>query len=90
MARAAAIQCRCFLFAQAAGAGHFDEHGYPAGKGWDQVALSTAAEDHAFALEISGDALKPAYRDGDVVVVSPGTPVRRGDRVVVRPLAARS
>src|SRR5436190_8591804 len=28
--------------AQAAGAGHFDEHGYPAGKGWDQVASSTA------------------------------------------------
>src|SRR5207249_6485132 len=70
--------------AQAAGAGHFDEHGYPAGKGWDQVASSTAAEDHAFALEISGDALKPAYRDGDIIVVSPGTPVRRGDRVVLK------
>ena len=69
--------------AQAAGAGHFDERGYPAGKGWDQVALSTA-EEHAFALEISGDALKPAYRDGDIIVVSPGTPVRRGDRVVVK------
>jgi phage repressor protein C with HTH and peptisase S24 domain len=71
-------------FAQAAGAGHFDERGHPAGKGWDQVALSIATEDHAFALEISGDALKPAYRDGDIIVVSPGTPVRRGDRVVVK------
>ena len=70
--------------AQAAGAGHFDEHGHPAGKRWDQVALSTAAEEHAFALKISGDALKPAYRDGDVIVMSPGTPVRRGDRVVVK------
>jgi len=70
--------------AQAAGTGHFDERGYPAGKGWDQVALSTATEDHAFALEISGDALKPAYRDGDIIVASPGTPVRRGDRVVVK------
>src|SRR6266576_3627796 len=38
--------------AQVADAGHFDEHGYPAGKGWDQVASSTASEDHAFALEI--------------------------------------
>jgi phage repressor protein C with HTH and peptisase S24 domain len=70
--------------AQTAGAGHFDEHGYPAGKGWGQVALSTATEEHAFALEISGDALKPAYRDGDIIVVSPHTPVRRGDRVVVK------
>jgi phage repressor protein C with HTH and peptisase S24 domain len=35
-------------------------------------------------LEISGDQLRPAYRDGDVIVVSPGTPIRRGDRVVVK------
>jgi phage repressor protein C with HTH and peptisase S24 domain len=28
--------------------------------------------------------LRPAYRDGDVIVVSPGTPIRRGDRVVVK------
>ncbi|HEY3032865.1 MAG TPA: S24 family peptidase, partial [Bradyrhizobium sp.] len=39
---------------------------------------------HAYALEISGDQMKPAYRDGDVIVVSPGTPIRRGDRVVVK------
>jgi phage repressor protein C with HTH and peptisase S24 domain len=28
--------------------------------------------------------MKPAYRDGDVIVVSPATPIRRGDRVVVK------
>jgi phage repressor protein C with HTH and peptisase S24 domain len=70
--------------AQADGDGHFDGHGHPAGKGWDEVALSAAIEAHAFALEISGDAMRPAYRDGDVIVVSPRTPVRRGDRVVVK------
>src|SRR5438552_16917711 len=32
---------------QAGNAGHFAEHGYPAGKGWDEVALSSAVEDHA-------------------------------------------
>jgi phage repressor protein C with HTH and peptisase S24 domain len=26
----------------------------------------------------------PAYRDGDVIIVSPGAPIRRGDRVVVK------
>jgi phage repressor protein C with HTH and peptisase S24 domain len=26
----------------------------------------------------------PAYRDGDVIIVSPAAPIRRGDRVVVR------
>jgi phage repressor protein C with HTH and peptisase S24 domain len=70
--------------AQAAHPGHFDAHGLPAGRGWDAVALPPAPEDHVFALEVSGDALRPAYRDGDVIVVAPRTPIRRGDRVVVR------
>jgi phage repressor protein C with HTH and peptisase S24 domain len=26
----------------------------------------------------------PLYRDGDIIIVSPGAPVRRGDRVVVK------
>jgi len=71
-------------FAQAAAGGYFDESGFPSGKGWDEVALPSADDEHAFALEISGDQMKPAYRDGDVIVVSPGTPIRRGDRVVVK------
>jgi phage repressor protein C with HTH and peptisase S24 domain len=71
-------------FAQAAAGGYFDETGFPSGKGWDEVALPSADDEHAFALEISGDQMKPAYRDGDVIVVSPGTPIRRGDRVVVK------
>jgi phage repressor protein C with HTH and peptisase S24 domain len=71
-------------FAQAAASGHFDDGGFPAGKGWDQVALPSINDEHAYALEISGDQMRPAYRDGDVIVVSPGTPIRRGDRVVVK------
>ena len=71
-------------FAQAGAGGHFDDSGFPAGKGWDEVALPSASDEHAYALEISGDSMKPTYRDGDVIVVSPGTPIRRGDRVVVK------
>jgi phage repressor protein C with HTH and peptisase S24 domain len=71
-------------FAQAAAAGHFDDSGLPAGKGWGEAALPAAGDEHAYALEISGDAMKPIYRDGDVILVSPGTPIRRGDRVVVK------
>src|SRR3954471_11895597 len=70
--------------AQAGGSGFFDDSGFPAGKGWDEVALPSASDEHAYGLEISGDAMKPAYRDGDIIVVSPGTPIRRGDRVVVK------
>jgi len=70
--------------AQAGSDGHFDEGGFPAGRGWDEVALPQASDEHAYALEISGDSMKPAYRDGDIIVVSPGTPIRRGDRVVLK------
>ena len=71
-------------FAQAGASSHFDEGGFPAGKGWDELALPSVDDEHAFALEISGDQMRPAYRDGDVIVVSPATPIRRGDRVVVK------
>ena len=70
--------------AQAGSGSHFDDNGFPAGKGWDEMALPTAGDEHAYALEISGDSMKPAYRDGDLIVVSLGTPIRRGDRVVVK------
>ena len=72
------------VLAQAGSGGHFDESGFPAGKGWDEVTLPQASDEHAYALEISGDSMKPAYRDGDIIVVSPGTPIRRGDRVVLK------
>jgi phage repressor protein C with HTH and peptisase S24 domain len=64
--------------------GNFDENGHPTGKAWDEAALPAVDDEHAFALEISGEALAPAYRDGDVVLVSPGTTIRRGDRIVVK------
>src|SRR5216684_2729021 len=71
-------------FAQAGAGGYFDDGGFPTGKGWDEVALPSVNDEHAYALEIAGDSMKPAYRDGDVIVVSPGSPIRRGDRVVVK------
>jgi phage repressor protein C with HTH and peptisase S24 domain len=71
-------------FALAGASGYFNDSGFPSGKGWDEVALPSATDEHAYALEISGDQMRPAYRDGDIIVVSPGTPIRRGDRVVVK------
>ena len=70
--------------AQAGSGGYFDDSGFPAGKGWDEVALPAAGDEHAYALEISGDSMKPAYRDGDIIVVSPSAQIRKGDRVVVK------
>jgi phage repressor protein C with HTH and peptisase S24 domain len=71
-------------FAQAGGSGAFDDGGFPAGKGWDAMTLPCVDDEHAYALEISGDQMNPTYRDGDVIVISPATPIRRGHRVVVK------
>jgi phage repressor protein C with HTH and peptisase S24 domain len=71
-------------FAQAGAGGYFDDGGFPAGEGWDEFAFPALNDEHAYALEISGQSMEPAYRDGDVIVVSPSAPIRRGDRVVVR------
>ncbi len=71
-------------FAQAGAGGYFDDAGFPVGKGWDEISFPQVEDPHAYALEISGDSMEPAYRDGTIIVVSPAAPVRRGDRVVVR------
>jgi phage repressor protein C with HTH and peptisase S24 domain len=70
--------------AQAGGEGYFDDGGFPVGGGWDEVGLPEIADPNAYALEISGDSMEPVFRDGDLVIVSPSAPIRRGDRVVVR------
>ncbi|MDA9432748.1 DNA-binding protein [Bradyrhizobium sp. CCBAU 51627] len=71
-------------FAQAGASGAFDEQGLPSGKGWSEIAPPVAEDNSTFALAISGDALLPAYRDGDVILVSHGAPIRKGDRVVAK------
>ncbi len=71
-------------FAQAGAGGFFDDGGYPAGIGWDEVAFPNTQADAVYALEVAGDSMLPLYRDGDVIIVSPSATVRRGDRVVVK------
>ncbi len=70
--------------AQAGAEGFFDDAGFPAGTGWDEVLFPEVGDPHAYALEISGDSMEPLYRDGDRIIVSPAASIRRGDRVVVR------
>jgi phage repressor protein C with HTH and peptisase S24 domain len=70
--------------AQAGTGGFFDSAGFPAGQGWDEIALPTPSDSGIYALEVQGDSMEPLYREGDRIVVSPTEQVRRGDRVVVR------
>jgi phage repressor protein C with HTH and peptisase S24 domain len=70
--------------AQAGNAGFFDDSGFPAGSGWEDIAFPDNPDPNCYALEIAGESMAPVYRDGDRILVSPAANVRRGDRVVVK------
>jgi len=71
-------------YAQAGSEGYFDDAGFPTGSGWDELMFPSLGDPYAFALEITGDSMEPIYRDGDIIIVSPESSLRRGDRVVVK------
>ena len=73
-------------FAQAGAHGYFNEQGYPAGDSWDEVEFPEfqARDEETYALKITGDSMEPLYREGDVLVVSPKSSLRKGDRIVVK------
>jgi phage repressor protein C with HTH and peptisase S24 domain len=64
----------------------FTDDGLPTGgDGWEEIDFpDLGTSEQVFALEVTGDALAPLYRDGDVLILSPTAPIRKGDRVVVR------
>ncbi|MBX3583630.1 MAG: helix-turn-helix transcriptional regulator [Rhizobiaceae bacterium] len=71
-------------FAQAGAGGFFDDAGFPSGHGWDLIELPAAAGEGSYALQVQGDSMLPLYRHGDMLVVQPSAPLRKGDRVVVK------
>ncbi len=71
-------------FAQAGAGGFFDDAGFPAGRGWDEIEFPGNARDNVFALEVTGDSMMPLYRNGDRLIVERDAACRKGDRVVVK------
>lgn len=71
---------------QAGGGGFFDDGGFPVGGGWEQIHFPRVDDENAYALEVTGESMAPLYRDGDVLIVSPNSAPRKGDRVVLRTL----
>ncbi|MEX2318776.1 MAG: helix-turn-helix transcriptional regulator, partial [Bauldia sp.] len=57
-------------FAQAGAGGFFDDGGFPAGQGWDQIPFPGGAAENVFALEVTGDSMLPLYRNGDTIIVA--------------------
>jgi phage repressor protein C with HTH and peptisase S24 domain len=69
---------------QAGAGGFFDDGGFPVGQGWDQIRFPRVDDENAYALEVTGESMEPLYRDGDILIVSPNSAPRKGDRVVLR------
>jgi phage repressor protein C with HTH and peptisase S24 domain len=60
---------------QAGAGGFFDDGGFPVGQGWDQIRFPRVDDENAYALEVTGESMKPLYRDDEAL--------RKGDRVVL-------
>lgn len=74
-------------FVQAGAKGFFDEEGYPKGDNWDEVhfpEFNATNDDGVYALKVNGDSMEPLYRTGDILVVSPKSKTRIGDRVIIK------
>jgi phage repressor protein C with HTH and peptisase S24 domain len=76
---------RCVALDQAHRPALFDEAGFPVGSDWDEIDFPNLDDPHAYALEVHGDDMEPTYRDGDLLIVSPGANIRRHDRILMKP-----
>ena len=74
---------------QAGSGGFFDDAGFPVGGGWEEIGFPGIKDENTYAVEIAGDSMEPVYRDGDIIIVSPNSAPRRGDRVVVKTKAGQ-
>ena len=72
-------------FAQAGCDGFFDDAGFPIGSaGWDAISCPMSLDKTAYALEVCGSSMEPVYREGDRLIVSPDSEIRKGDRIVLK------
>ena len=60
----------------------FDASGFPVGSDWEDVDFPGLDDSQAYALELNED-LSPYWRRGDVLVISPSSSTRRGDRILL-------
>jgi phage repressor protein C with HTH and peptisase S24 domain/DNA-binding XRE family transcriptional regulator len=62
----------------------FTDLGYPAGVADEYVFCPGVDDANAFAIRVCGDSMEPRYREGDILIISPGTPVHSGDDCFIR------
>ncbi len=62
---------------------HLDPSGFPQGGAWEEVEFPHVDDEDAYVLELDRDLAPPCYLSGDLLVVSPRSSIRRGDRVLL-------
>ena len=64
--------------------GRTDASGFPAGSGWEEMDFPLIEDANAYIVELDRDIAPPTHKTGDLVVVSPSSGIRRGDRILAR------
>jgi repressor LexA len=62
----------------------FTDLDYPAAVADEYIACPDVSDPDAFAARVVGDSMEPAYREGDIVVFSPGLPTPAGSDCFIR------
>lgn len=63
--------------------GVLDASGFPQGDRWEELEVPLTDDRQAYVIELDKDVVPPVYRTGDMLIVSPSSSIRRGDRVLV-------
>lgn len=63
--------------------GMFDGTGLPSGRHWDQWDMPGTAEADFYAVSLDTALFEPVFRAGTILMVAPGIPIRRQDRVLL-------
>ncbi|MEZ5835999.1 MAG: helix-turn-helix transcriptional regulator [Geminicoccaceae bacterium] len=61
-----------------------DASGFPVGSDWEEIEFPLIEDRNAYIVEVDRDIALPTHRSGDVMVVSPSSGIRRGDRILLR------
>ncbi len=61
----------------------FDGAGYPVRENWDETEVPQPADPHGYAVRIDSAQLEPVFRKDGMLIVSPDSTPRPGDRVLL-------
>ena len=61
----------------------FDRAGHPRRENWEQIEIPQPGDPHDYAVRIDSAHFEPVFREGGILVVSPETLLRPGDRALL-------